>query len=168
MADRSKCRQTLQSGLAAIACLLGSSVQAAAVENPTEWVRGIYAKYVANQAVGDALALLRPEASERLKEAMADEGKCRKLTKAICGLHFDPIANGQDFEIKDVVVTSVAKVGTAVPEGRVTARFSNFHKPQTIEFFFVKKGGTWLLDEVSSKNPGEKGWVLSKVLGKRG
>ena len=114
----------------------------------------------------NALDLFKPEASDRLIKAIAAEAACIKRTKGICGLDFDPIANGQDFEIKDVVVTSVAKVGTAVPEGRVTAKFKNFGKPQTIEFFFLKKGETWLLDDVSSKNPGERGWVLSKLLGK--
>lgn len=151
-----------------IFCLGALSCQSAgAVENPTEWVKQLYAIYEKQEVTGSALDLFKPEATDRLKKAMAAEAACIKRTKGICGLDFDPIANAQDFEIKNVVVTSQANFGAAQPaQGLVTATFSNAGAPQVIVFYFVQVRGVWLLDDVSDKTPGSEGWTLTKILGK--
>ena len=148
--------------------VLSSVAPAGAVENPTEWIRTIYAKYARQDVAGSALDLFKPEATERLKKAIASEEACIKRTKGICGLDFDPVANGQDFDIKNVAVTSHAKIRTTQPsQGWVTATFSNGGStPQVIEYYFLQVRGAWRLDEVSDKTPGSEGWTLTKLLGK--
>ncbi len=143
------------------------SQSAGAVENPTEWVKKLYAKYERQQATGSALDLFKPDATDRLKKAIAAEATCIKRTKGICGLDFDPVANAQDFEITNVVVSSHAKVSTTqASQGWVRATFSNGGAPQVIEYYFLQVRGDWLLDDVSDKTPGSEGWTLTKILGR--
>ena len=156
-------------GLAVLAYLLfpvGNSGRALAVDNPTAWVKGIYETYAANKADASALAVLRPEASDRLKRLIDAEQACLKRNKGMCRIDFDPIANAQDFEITDVQVKSHAKVSTSgASTGLVTATFKNAGRNNVIEYLFIEKGGRWLLDDISAKTPGEEMWTLSKLLG---
>jgi hypothetical protein len=133
-------RRSGRLALALVANMLVAAIAAgpaAAVDNPTEWVRGIYAKYAADQVDGSALDLFKPEATDRLKAAIAAEEACVARTEGICGLDFDPIA-----------------------------KFTNGGSPQVIEYYFLKMGDRWLLDDVSNRTPGTEPWTLTGFLGK--
>ena len=69
--------------------------------------------------------------------------------------------NGQDGTPSNV------KIKTMPVEGRTDRRIEvvNFvnDKPQTLQFYFERIGGTWKLDDVVSTTPGES-WTLSVIL----
>jgi hypothetical protein len=158
-------------GLAALAYLLFSLTpggRALAVENPSDWVKGIYQTYAANKTVPSSLSILKPEASPRLKRLIEAEEACMKRGKGICRLDFDPIVNAQDFSVTDIQVRSHAIVGSSSPsKGIVTATFKNGGEVTIIEYTFTRQGARWLLDDVAAKTPGQETWTLSNILGAR-
>lgn len=65
--------------------------------------------------------------------------------QGVGALDFDPLYNGQDFEIKNF------KVGAADLKGdkaTVTASFNNFGKPQTVKFLLVNEKNAWKISDV--------------------
>ena len=167
--SRTKRSTVTHIGLALFAYLLfpvGDSGRALAVENPAAWVESIYADYAGNKTAVAPLAILKPEASPRLKRLIESEDACLARNKGLCRIDFDPIVNAQDFEITDVLVKSHAKVGTKGPGlGLVTATFKNGGRSNIIEYTFIQQGARWLLDDIAAKTPGEEKWTLSKILG---
>ena len=168
---RTKRRTGTHLGLAVLAYLLfpvANSGRALAVENPTAWVKGIYASYAANQTPTSPLSILKPEASPRLKRLIEGEEACLKRNKGLCRIDFDPIVNAQDFEITDIEIKSHARIrSTGANLGIVTATFKNAGRSNTIEYTFISQGERWLLDDVAARTPGEENWTLSKILGAR-
>src|SRR5690606_5681264 len=56
------------------------------------------------------------------------------------GLGFDPLYDGQDFEIKDFKITP----GTTKDAiSSATTEFTNFGEKQTVTFLLRENGGTW-------------------------
>ena len=74
-------------------------------------------------------------------------------------LDFGFWVNGQDWDITSVAVSSRDVIGTA-DRRVVTAEFTNFGEPQTLNFHFERTDGSWRLDDVSSAG----GWTLSLIL----
>ena len=67
--------------------------------------------------------------------------------------------NGQDYEIRDLSVTSTDK---GAERKTVTAKFMNIDRREEIRFDFVQTGHRWLLDEVHSA--AATPWTLSEML----
>ncbi|WP_284124202.1 hypothetical protein [Parerythrobacter aestuarii] len=85
----------------------------------------------------------------------------------IARIDFDWIVNGQDALISDIEVEGTTPDGLRLsdePERMVvTARFKNFDTPNELDYYWEKGPHGWRLDDVVSR--GERGWVLSLLLG---
>src|SRR5215813_7864739 len=117
-------------------------------------ITAIYKQY---QGKGDPKI---PESihSARLRGLMAADRK--QTPKGEVGrLDFDPFVNGQDWEIKKLVVTETERKGD---RATVRATFDNFDEPREIEFQLVRQQRRWLIDDVASRI--KPRWTLSKIL----
>jgi hypothetical protein len=105
------------------------------------WLARLYKQY---QGKGDP-KLPKGIHSTRLQKLMAADRK--RTPKGDVGrLEFDPFVNGQDWEIKKLVVTETERKGD---RATVRATFGNFDEPQEIEFQLVRRQQRWLIDEVT-------------------
>ncbi len=75
-------------------------------------------------------------------------------------LTFDPIVNGQDALIEDLVVHPALIDGD---RAWVTVRFRNFDQDNALVYSFVSEDGRWKLDELASIG-GDTRWLLTEVL----
>ena len=73
---------------------------------------------------------------------------------------FDPVVNGQDALIEDLVVHAAVIDGS---RAYVNARFRNFGTDNVLIFSFVCEDRSWRLDEIASIG-GEFRWVFTDVL----
>ena len=64
-------------------------------------------------------------------------------------LDFDPFIDGQDYEIKDLVIGEPAIAGDAAT---VPVSFSNFGMAEKLQFSLVKEADGWKVDDVVSSN----------------
>jgi hypothetical protein len=69
-------------------------------------------------------------------------------------LDFDPVVDGQDFQMQDVSYQPVA--------GAVIARFSNFGVAKTLIYDMVEQSGAWKIDNI--RKPGGDGWSVREKL----
>jgi hypothetical protein len=153
-------RQLARRGLFAFAagCVLalGHRGEAAAQTQaePAAMIAAIYKQY---QGKGDPKI---PNAihSARLQKLMAADRK-RTPKGEVGRLDFDPFVNGQDWEIKKLVVSETGRKGD---RATVRATFDNFDAPQDIEFQLVRRQQRWLIDEIASHR--KPRWTLSKIL----
>jgi hypothetical protein len=136
-------RQPARKGLFALAaaCVLalGPRGEAAAQTEaePAAMIAAIYKQY---QGKGDPKI---PDSvhSARLQKLMAADRK-RTPKGEVGRLEFDPFVNGQDWEIKKLVVRETERKGD---RATVRATFDNLGEPQDIEFQLVRRQQRWLL-----------------------
>jgi hypothetical protein len=129
---------------------------ATTIADPTTFVRQVYARLAKG---GDYMP---PEDvySARLAAAWADEEKDAK--GEVGRVDFLFWINGQDGTPEHVTVKASPVEGNA--ERRVVVvHFTNQTKPQTLQFYFERRAGTWKLDDVVSVSPGDA-WTLSVML----
>lgn len=93
----------------------------------------------------DFAALLR-KAAER---ARSPEGPV---------LGFDPVVDGQDFQMQDVTYQPVANA--------VIVRFTNFGASKTLIYDMVQQSGVWKIDNI--RKPGGDGWSVRGALAEAG
>ena len=75
-------------------------------------------------------------------------------------LTFDPIVNGQDALISNLVVyPSVMGLRNA----QIIAHFHNFDTENILVYSFIWQSGEWKLDEIASIN-GDARWLLTDIL----
>lgn len=67
-------------------------------------------------------------------------------------LGFDPVIDGQDFEVRRPTVSLDA-------DGRVVARFENFGQPVEVRWLMVEERGAWLADDLIGAE-----WRLREIL----
>jgi hypothetical protein len=100
--------------------------------------------------------------SARVKTLLKALDKACAKKDDICYPDFDFLIDGQDFEIKDLKVTSLAS--TAKTE-TVEARFVNFDAPRRMVFKLVNEKGRWLIDGMTSDRDGNPdGYTLDQAL----
>jgi hypothetical protein len=141
----------------AAACVLalGPSGEAATQTRaePAPTITAIYKQY---QGKGDP-KVSKGAYTARLQKLMAADEKQAK--GEVGRLDFDPFVNGQDWEIKKLVVTETGRKGD---RATVRATFVNIDEPQDIEFQLVRGQQRWLIDEITSRR--KPRWTLSKIL----
>ncbi len=62
-------------------------------------------------------------------------------------IDFDPWINGQDYEIKDVVIGDPVIAGD---RATVPVEFKNFDQPQKATLTLVKEGARWMVDDIEN------------------
>lgn len=145
-------------GWAAVAVLALMAACGAKESEPVSYVRGLYAPYIANE--NDKIGLNHARLTADLK-AVIDKADAygRLLDEPI--IDYDPIANGQDWEIKTVTVTEPAapKDGAAT----VVATFNNGTEPQTVTYALREEDGDWKIDDISSNGQSFRAGVESNL-----
>lgn len=131
------------------------------IDDPIAFVKEIYGHYAAHKSGTDYTA---PDDvyTPRLKALFVRDEKWAK--GEVGCLEFDFWVNGQDYELKNVRVSSRPVAGH--PDRMVViATFLNLGTPDEIHFDFQQIGGKWLLDDVHSVGgKAAERWTLSKLL----
>lgn len=96
--------------------------------------------------------------SPRLQK-LFDADRKRTPKGDIGRLDFDPVINGQDWEIKSVTATEANRQGD---RATVRVTFTNFGKAQEIVYNLVRGSQRWQIDEIASQK--DPRWTLSKIL----
>lgn len=121
---------------------------------------GIVAALYAGQGLdfnGEAGAIARPgQTSKRLSAVYAQSQRDYDGF----ALTFDPVVNGQDALIEDLVIHPAL---IDADHAYVTVRFLNFGTDNVLVFSFVCEDRAWRVDEIASIG-GDTRWVLSEVL----
>ena len=133
---------------------------------PVDTIKALYQTYIDSQpggALDKSVDILDPAIySKRVDTLLAKLTKACKGVDGICGPDFDFFVDGQDYEIKKLVVKLLK--GDA-QKAFVEARFTNFKSPRSITFAMVNEGGTWVIDGLAAAKIGEAGgYQLDDVL----
>ena len=131
------------------------SVAATTIIDPAQFVGQVYGRLARG---GDYIS---PDDIYSPRLAALWAGEAHDAGKEVGRIDFLFWINGQDGLPSDV------KIKTFPVEGRpdrriIVATFVN-DKPQTLQFFFEKRGRNWKLDDVVCLTPGEE-WTLSVIL----
>ncbi|HEY0917886.1 hypothetical protein [Devosia sp.] len=124
-------------------------------DDPRGLVEYVYLPYTNGTFPEDAFELYSPS----LVQLWQDMEQRRGAT-ATAPLGFDPLVNGQDFDIDDLAVTDPAIRGDWAT---VTATFTNFGVPQELRFTLVRRAEGWKIDDIESL-AGDEPWRLSELL----
>jgi hypothetical protein len=138
-----------------ISCGLTLSA-ATRIDDPKTFVTDVYRRIIAAQS--DKSSYTPPEDiyTARLAKLFRDDR--RKAKGEVGCLDFFFWANGQDWAISDLTVTSADQ---GADRKTVTAKFMNIDRREEIRFDFLRNGGRWLLDEVHSA--AATPWTLSEI-----
>jgi hypothetical protein len=119
--------------------LVGQSAFAESFTDPRALLEALYAGYMPPNEVPPDEASLQSERLIGLFE------KDRQEAKGEVGrIDFDPFINGQDYEIKDLVIGEPYLAGG---KAAVKVTFQNFDTPQELGFLLVNEDG-WKIDDV--------------------
>lgn len=145
--------------LALCACWLAfsSALAAAPADQPKAIVQGIYDQIVKTTTFTVPSGIYSP----RIQKLFADDRSDGEKGGGVGRLDWDAWVNGQDMEIKDVIVTSREDEFRNDRE-IVRVNMLNFGKPATVYFYFEQVKGHWQIDDI--RWPGPDGWTLSLVL----
>jgi hypothetical protein len=139
-------------GFSTLAVLLLSACSGAPApgRDPVSTVEAIYAPYVENVANPPSLENAAPWTGdlETLIEAAAEVDG---------GIGFDPIIDGQEYEVAGLQVTSAD--GATDTAAEVTAAFTNLGDPVTVTYDLVQEGGGWRVRDVRTDS-----WTLRGAL----
>lgn len=143
---------------AALGLVVASIVPAWAqsFDDPVALVEFAYAQYTPESLAGFDL---RAHASPELL-ALFEADDARTPEGEVGALDFDPVVNGQDFDLSDVEVTQTERTGE---QALVAVSFSNMGTAQTLLFTLVATGDGWKIDEIESTEPGNE-WKLTEIL----
>lgn len=127
------------------------------IDDPKAFVTEVYRRYVAAQSSHADYTAPEDIYTARLAKLIRDDR--RKAKGEVGCLDFDFWADGQDWRISNVVVTSA---DDGPDRKTVIAKFHNIDKTEDIRFDFRREAGRWLLDDVHSMT--EPKWTLSETL----
>lgn len=141
--------------LAVLGLLVLSAGPASAYDSPQSLVEALYAPYLAGQIPQDE-AVLRSVALQGLYDADA----ARTPEGEIGALDFDPLVDGQDFQLGDFVVTAAE---AADLQATVEVSFTNLGVEKLLRLSLVREPDGWKLDDVQSLTPG-RDYLLTALL----
>ena len=141
-------------------CSVASALPLAAraatrIDDPEKFVRGVYAQFEKSHDAKEP----DDAYSTRLSDLFALDTK--EAGGEVGRIDFDPWINAQDFEIRNVRVTSQA-VESAPSRRIVRATFKNIGTQEDIRFYFEKTKQGWKIDDMRSA--GKEAWTLSLIL----
>ena len=132
--------------LAALAAFAATPVLAADFDDPAKLLAAIYAQYKPGVDFPDA-DFTRAQQSKRLNALYDADAK--EAGDEIGRIDFDPYVNGQDYDIKDLVIDQPAYAGG---KALVHVTFSNFDTPQDLGILLVREGKAWKVDDIWTSN----------------
>ncbi|NVD38796.1 DUF3828 domain-containing protein [Ensifer sp. HO-A22] len=122
-------------------------------KTPTALIEALYAPYLGNGDTSERDAFF----SDGLTELYATDAQ--KSQGEVGAIGFDPVINGQDWDIADL---SVGKAEISDQTAIVTVRFENFSTPVTLRYSLIDEGGNWQVDDIESVE-GDTRWRLSEI-----
>ena len=145
-------------GIALCACAFVMPAFAGAVpDEPKAIVKDIYEEMTKTTTFTVPDNVYSPRLAKLFAEDQADGEKGGGVGR----LDWDAWVNGQDFQIKNVTVTS-RKDEFRDDREIVKVKMINIGKPAVVFFYFERVKGHWQIDDI--RWPGKGGWTLSLVL----
>jgi hypothetical protein len=131
-----------------------AAAQPPVFNDPKGFVAHVYAPYEAGGFYENLTELFSPTLRQ-LWESMAARSQAADMPI----IDFDPLVNGQDFELAELVIADPAVVGDTAT---VAVSFLNFGDPQELRFTLVRRAEGWKIDDIEAF--GEYAWRLSELL----
>ena len=131
-----------------------AAAQAPVFDDPKGLIAHAYAPYQAGGFYEDLPELFSPTLKQ-LWDHMA--ARSEATDEPI--IDFDPLVNGQDFELAELVIADPVIEGDAAT---VAVSFLNFGDPQELRFTLVRRAEGWKIDDIEAL--GEESWRLSELL----
>jgi hypothetical protein len=137
--------------IGAIAVTLAACLPAWAFDTPEELVSVLYDRYVRDDFPDDTRSYFSSR-TQALWLALENEDPY--------GLGFDPIVDGQDYEVTALEIAEPVPVKKGV-EIRVT--FRNFGEPRDLVYRLVEEPEGWRIDDIVAESDPQ--WRLRELLG---
>jgi hypothetical protein len=128
--------------------------QSPVFEDPKGLVAHAYAPYEAGGFYEELTELFSPT----LKQ-LWDEMAARSEAEQAPIIDFDPLVNGQDFHLTDLIVADPVMDGDSAT---IAVSFLNFGEPQELRFSLVRGAQGWKIDDIEAY--GQYPWRLSELL----
>ncbi|MDB5505513.1 MAG: hypothetical protein JWR75_151 [Devosia sp.] len=134
-------------GLYLAALCLGFACTSAALayDTPEELIDAVYAPYLAGEVPAEDVQVM--QRSSELN-ALFDAAYAATPDGEMGPLDFDPLVDGQDFDLDDLVIGE-PEIDTGVDVGTIAVSFSNFGEPRELTFTVVKEADGWHYLDVS-------------------
>jgi hypothetical protein len=128
--------------------------------DPVGTVQALYDPYLSNQNPKPFLdaAPLTSELHDMMKTAQEQASARGEPTVVV---DFDPIIDGQDWELSDLNVELVEPA--QAESAQVRARFKNMGEDVALTYDLVRQGGGWRIDNIEGAN-----WTLRQLLADAG
>lgn len=140
------------------------AVTAQPSNDPVAIVRQLYGPYVTDDSPNtDGLMAIADHATSQLRRLIQRDRACEAREQGICRIGFDPVIAGQDWQLNHKwPVFSVSEI----PSGKkVAATFTESGRKMAVVYAFVRKGGKWLICDVSQSAAYTGGtWDLVRIL----
>lgn len=140
----------LMAPAAALAFLATTLVPAHAFDTPEALIDALYQPYLAGEIPQDQLGFFSSD-TRRAWELLMEEDEL--------GLGFDPVVDGQDFDITGFAVSEPEPAGKGV---EVLVEFENLGEPRVMIYTLVEEEG-WLVHDIEAMH--SDGWRLRELLG---
>lgn len=132
---------------------LATGALAQPFETPEALIEALYAPYLAESETIEHDVFFSDDLT-RLYEVDAQQSQGE-----VGAIDFDPVINGQDWDITDL---RVGEADISEQSAVVTVRFRNFAQPVTLRYGLIREGGNWQVDDIESIE-GENRWTLSEI-----
>ncbi|OOG67654.1 hypothetical protein BLJAPNOD_02558 [Ensifer sp. M14] len=136
-----------------LATMSASTALAQPFKTPSALIEALYAPYLGNGDTSERDAFF----SDGLTGLYATDAQ--KSQGEVGAIGFDPVINGQDWDIADLRVGKTEISGQAAV---VTVRFENFSTPVTLRYSLIDEDGNWQVDDIESVE-GDTRWTLSEI-----
>jgi hypothetical protein len=131
-----------------------AAAQPPVFDDPKGLIAHAYAPYRAGGFYDELTELFSPTLRQ-----LWDDMAARSDAADMPIIDFDPLVNGQDFELADLVISDPAVNGDTAT---VAVSFLNFGDPQELRFTLVRRAEGWKIDDIETI--GEETWRLSELL----
>lgn len=127
--------------------------------DPAETIRLVYAPYMSESAAFPPFRDQAPWSADLWSQLEAMIERSNQINEPI--VDFDPVINGQDGRVSDLVVSTDGVVESS--HATVRARFANFGRQEEILFDLIWENGGWRVDNIRNAD-----WDLRAMLAQGG
>ncbi|KQW58797.1 hypothetical protein ASD02_07460 [Ensifer sp. Root1252] len=136
-----------------LATAVATGAWAQPFRSPTALIEALYAPYLGDGDTSERDAFFSNDLT-KLYETDAE-----KSQGEVGAIGFDPVINGQDWDIANL---RIGKAEITGPSAVVTVRFENFSAPVTLRYSLMNEAGNWQVDDIESTE-GDTRWTLSEI-----
>ncbi len=120
---------------------------------PEALIEALYAPYLADGDPSERDTFFSDGLTRLFEaDAQASQGE-------VGAIDFDPVVNGQDFDIENLRFGEAEITG---PSAVVTVHFDNLSVPVTLRYALTDEDGNWQVDDIESIE-GDNQWKLSEI-----